>query len=341
MKLTAKEARDYFRKPRSEKAAILIYGPDAMLVAHAREATLKALTDGDDRADLRIDRIQGKDLGRNPHALEVAAKSQGFFAPEGRLIRIDEVGDASVEALRNAIDGHAPGDPFLVVTAGNLRASSKLRKLFESHGNALSAPVYSASLAPSEMRRMASDAGLNDLSEEAVQELLERGEELPPVVLEQLLRNLALFKMDDSGPVSRDDVRAVAPETVDGSIENLIEQVAERQVEGICRAFRSLSGRNQNAVPILIHANRVFRTILQVASDPSGPNQGIARLKPPVFGKKRDNLVRQARVWGVAGSEAALQEILETDRLVRSGARVPQLATVERVLLRIAKKRVN
>ena len=74
----------------------------------------------------------------------------------------------------------------------------------------------------------------------------------------------------------------------------------------------------------------------QVASDPGGAGAGIGKLRPPVFGPRRDRLQRQASAWGMHKLERALGLLLDTDLTLRSSADVPQMAVMERALLRLA-----
>ena len=90
------------------------------------------------------------------------------------------------------------------------------------------------------------------------------------------------------------------------------------------------------AVGLCIGATRHFRTLHTVASDPGGAGAGIGKLRPPVFGPRRDRIQRQASAWGMHKLERALALLLDTDLTLRSTAKVPEMALMERTLLRIA-----
>ena len=81
----------------------------------------------------------------------------------------------------------------------------------------------------------------------------------------------------------------------------------------------------------------MFRNILLVASDPSGPEVGVARIRPPVLGRKRQRLMQHATRWGAKGAESALLRLGRTDRYLRSGRPIPALEAVEGTLVRIAR----
>ncbi len=59
-------------------------------------------------------------------------------------------------------------------------------------------------------------------------------------------------------------------------------------------------------------------------------------MRPPVFGPRRDKLIRQAGAWGLARLEQALTLLVETDLSLRSAQRAPQMAVMERALIRLA-----
>ena len=63
---------------------------------------------------------------------------------------------------------------------------------------------------------------------------------------------------------------------------------------------------------------------------------GIARARPPVPYKRKDRLLRQARAWGTYKLENALQLLTDTDLQLRSASTAPQMALMERALIRLA-----
>jgi DNA polymerase-3 subunit delta len=89
-------------------------------------------------------------------------------------------------------------------------------------------------------------------------------------------------------------------------------------------------------VALAIQTLRHFRALHAAASDPQGPGAGIARMRPPIFGPRRDRMQRQAQAWGMFRLEDALRQLIETDLTLRSASRAPQMALMERTLMRLA-----
>ena len=59
-------------------------------------------------------------------------------------------------------------------------------------------------------------------------------------------------------------------------------------------------------------------------------------MRPPVFGPRRDRMLRQAQGWGMRRLEQALEVLVDTDLTLRSTSRAPTMAVMERALIRLA-----
>ena len=66
MKLTGAKAVSYFSKPDLSHCAILIYGADAMRVGLRRQELLKSLVGTKAEEEMRLTRISGADLRKEP-----------------------------------------------------------------------------------------------------------------------------------------------------------------------------------------------------------------------------------------------------------------------------------
>ena len=131
MKLAGREAARFLARPDPALAGVLLYGADPMRVALKRAALVEALIGPDGGAEMRLTRLAGADLRRDPAALLDAVKAVGFF-PGARVVLVEDAGDAVADTLRAALADWRPGDAQVVVTAGALGAGSALRKAFEA-----------------------------------------------------------------------------------------------------------------------------------------------------------------------------------------------------------------
>ena len=117
----------------------------------------------------------------------------------------------------------------------------------------------------------------------------------------------------------------------------MLDIVAEAKSGEIGPLMQRLRAQGVQPVTLCIGLMRHFRTLYAVAAAPGGPGEGINRVRPPVFGPRRDKVLRQAQGWGVERLQQALTVITETDLSLRSAAQTaPAMALVERAMIRLA-----
>ncbi|MBC7144547.1 MAG: DNA polymerase III subunit delta [Thioclava marina] len=335
MKLTGVAATRYFAKPEPERTGLLIFGMDAMRVALRRQEVIAALIGPQGEEEMRLSRIAGGDLRKQPSLLLDAIKEVGFF-PGPRVAFVEDATDAMADAVTTALDEWRDGDAQIVVTAGSLTGKSKLRKAFEGHKNAYAIGIYDDPPSREEIEDILRRAGLRDISNEAMTDLVTLSRALDPGDFRQTVEKIALYKFGDDTPLTPADVAACAPSSVEAGVDDVLSIVAEGRAPELGPVMRRLESQGVQPVQLAIAAMRHFRALHAAASDPQGPGSGIARIRPPVFGPRRDRMQRQAQSWGMYKLETALKELVEADLTLRSASRAPQMAVMERALMRLA-----
>ncbi len=336
MKLSARDANRYFGNPEADRTGLLIYGPDAMRVALKRQEVIAALIGPQGEEEMRLTRIPGADLRKDKAAVLDAIKEVSFF-PGPRVVFVEGATDAGAPAILSALEDWAEGDAQIVVTAGQLKASSKMRKAFEGHRNAYAVGIYNDPPSREEIEADLKAAGLGNVEQEAMTDLFNLARELDPGDFRQTCEKLALYKFKDDLPVTSEDVAACAPVSTEAALDDILNIVAEGRAREIGPVLRKLEAQGVNPVLLIISATRHFRALYGAAADPGGAAAGIARMRPPIFGPRRDRMVRQASSWGAPKLEQALTGLTDTDLQLRSaGQRAPEMALVERLFLRLA-----
>ncbi|MEP4195042.1 MAG: DNA polymerase III subunit delta [Aliishimia sp.] len=336
MKLSPREAPGYFAKPKPTATGLLIYGPDAMRIALRRQEVIKALIGPEGEEEMRLTRISGGDLRKDPARALDAIKAVSFF-PGPRAVFIEEANDTAAPAILSALEDWQSGDAQLIVTSGQLKATSKLRKGFENHKNAYATGIYDDPPTREDIVRALRDAGIALPDRDIMSALSDLARALDPGDFRQTMEKLALYKRGDSTPISGEDITACAPASTEAELDDILHIVAEARAADIGPILRRLQSQGANPVSLTIAATRHFRTLHAAASDPGGAASGIGRARPPVFGPRRDRMVRQAQNWGAHKLETALTVLTDTDLTLRSaGQTAPQMALVERAFIRLA-----
>lgn len=335
MKLSARDAAAWIAKPPEDRPGTLIYGEDAMRVALKRGDLIARLIGpaGDD--EMRLSRIAAGDLRRDPAALVDAAKARGFF-PGPRAVLLEDATNQHADAVLRALGDWSSGDAHIVVTAAALKPTSALRKGFEKHARAAAIPVYNDPPGRDEIAAALAAAGIKDVPSGAMTALAAIAQTLTPGDLRQTLEKVALYKHGDSTPLTPEEIDLCAPASVEAALDDAVAVVADCQTQRIGPVVRRLEAQGLQPVALCIGMTRHFRLLHTAAADPGGPGSGIAKLRPPVYGPRRDAILRQAQAWGTPRIEQALHLLTDTDLSLRSAARVPAMALMERTLIRLS-----
>ena len=336
MKLSPRDASRYFARPEAGRTGLLIYGPDAMRIALKRQELIAALIGPGGEEEMRLTRMSAGDLRKDPALLLDAIKAQGFF-PGPRVAFVEDATEALSAPIMAALADWQEGDAQIIVTANQLKATSKLRKAFEGHANAYAVGIYDDPPSRAEIEGSLAKVGLGNIGSDAMTDLTALAQDLDPGDFRQTVEKLALYKLDDDTPVNAGDITACAPASTEADLDDVLNIVAEGRSSEIGPVMRRLKAQGTQPVSLCIGATRHFRALYTAASDPGGAAQGIGRMRPPIFGPRRDRMLRQAQGWGAPKLEQALTILTDTDLQLRSaGQRAPGMALVERALIRLA-----
>jgi DNA polymerase-3 subunit delta len=327
MKLGRRDGAGIVAKPPKDKLGLLLYGGDSMRVALKRQEYLKALLGPAAEEEMRLTRIAGADLRREPALLMDAIKAVGFF-PGPRAAFVEGATELVAQTIVQTMADWQPGDAQIIVTAGDLKKTSKVLKAFEAHRDAYAWGIFDDPPDRAEIERLLTEADLR--TDGATMGALENlARSLDPGDFRQTLEKLSLYKLSEPNTdVTLDDLSACAPASIEAAVDDILNIVAEKQTTLIGPLMRRLQSQGVNAVTLSIMAMRHFRTLHRTACTPGAPIWGV---------RDRDRVQRQARDWGTAKLETALGILTDTDLQLRSaGQTAPAMAIIERTFIRLA-----
>ena len=335
MKMTGRDAAAYLKNPSPTHSAILIFGADPMRVATKRQDVINALVGPNGEEEMRLTRINGVDLRKDPATLLDAIKAQGFF-PGHRVAFVEEANDGLSKTFEAALKDWQAGDAQVVVTAGQLTAKSALRKVFEGRADAVAIGIYDDPPTRDEIEATLAESGLKIPNRDVMDAIMALSQTLEPGDFRQTIEKVSLYKRGDTTDLTVEDINACAPSGAEVDIDDILDVVTFGRSDQIGPALRNLYAQGVTPVALCIGAMRHFRRLHVVASDPGGPGLGVGKLRPPVFGPRRDKIARQAGSWGRDRLERALTALTDTDLQLRSASAAPQPALMERTLIRLA-----
>jgi DNA polymerase-3 subunit delta len=320
----------YLGAPASSLAALL-YGPDLGLVRERAAILAKATTARpDDPFDVAI--VAESDLENDDGRLEEELTAISMMGGR-RLVRVRLNNDkpGTEDALSKILASHVAGDfnaeAFLLVEAGNLRATSPLRKVAERAELCATIPCYSDE--PGDVARMAREALAADklgLAPDAMDLFVAR---LPQErgVARQEIERLALYLGPGSGAVgSSADLAGFLGVEPEASLADAADDAFGGRLgaahAGIRRASQEGEAGPAAVRAMGLHLGRLRRAIVMNQAGMALP-QVVKELR--IFWKAEREFMRQARGWTLADIDRIQSEILAADEACKQTGSPDQL----------------
>lgn len=294
------------RNPDPAIRVVVVYGSDEGLVSERSETFARAVAGNSDDPFSRL-RFDAGTLADDPARLADEAHAVPLFGGR-RAISIRVSGNVRIEAMLQAILDTPPVDSWIVVSAGDLKKTSPLRKLAESHRGAAAIACFADAardldkLIDEELKAaglsMAGDARSALRSLIGGDRLASRGE----------VQKLMLYAAD-KGEITAEDVRAVIGDASAFDVDEVVDAAAAGDPAGVARSYGRLVASGTPGFVILGAAIRHFnflhraRALLE-AGEPA--DAIVARAMPPVFFQRRAGVIRQIDTWRIPMIERAM-----------------------------------
>ena len=336
MKLNSRDVVSFLNSPPKGVAGVLIYGNEPMRVSDKRQELIKSLLGSNAEEEMRLARISRESLKKAPAQAIDLCKAQGFF-PGARALLIEEANETISDIIIEAIDTWKDGDATIIVTASSLKPSSSLRKYFEQEKNIFSLAIYDNPITKFEVEQIIAGSGLQNVTPEILKQLAEIASDLQPGDFKQTIEKLTLYKLQDKTPITFQDIINCTPISNEAGIDDILNVILAGKHFKVSHLLSRLRSQGILPVTLIITATKHFKILFSIISNPNGISSGAAALRPPVYGPRKEALIRQARDWGPLKIKTAIQFLVATDFQLRSSnQKIPQMALVERLFIRIA-----
>lgn len=316
--------------------AVLVYGRDDGLVRERAEMIGKQITP--DLSDpFQVARPSTEDMKQTPSILLDEANAISMMGGR-RLVRYAAAGTEAAEPFKILLDAENV-DGLVVVTAGDLKPSSALRKAAEASKGALAIACYedNARDLMGLIQSVLSEASLT-ASQDAVHYLADNlgGDRM---VSRGELEKLVLYKGPGGGQVSLEDAKACVGDTAAIGLNQIAEAVTAGNMVSLERLLERAWTAGENAIAIIrTLQNRLMRFHLARGYMDQGlsPVDSIGKLRPPVFFGEKDRFQMEVSRWSTKKIEQALSILMEAELDCKTTGN-PADVICARTLLRLAK----
>lgn len=285
---------------------VLIYGVDEGLVAERTATFIKAVTGATDDP-FSIVRLEQSAIADDPGRLADEADAVPLFGGR-RAIAIRLAGNASIIPALEALLAVPPVDSWVVISGGDLRKTSPVRRLCETETGAAAIACYADT--GRDLDRVIDEetkaAGLKIAAEArvALKDLIGADR----LASRSEVQKLCLYAAGQA-EITTDDVEKIIGDASPFEIDEAIDALALGDAGSFARAWRRLIATGTPGSVIAGAAIRHFNFLHRArAAYDAGERAGdlVARTMPPIFFKRRANVERAIALWPLARIERAL-----------------------------------
>lgn len=339
MKITYRDVDAQIKKLSPQYQAVLIYGPDEGLVRERATIIAKQIVE-DLQDPFLVANIDADKLKSEPGLLADEAAAISMMGGR-RVIRVEGAGENTNKAAAGFLNNPI-GDGLIVITAGNLRPTSGLRKTFEKAKNAAIIACYEDNQASLDalIHEVMRDSGLSIEGDAAAFLQMNLGSDR--LVSRSELNKLSIYMGSQgsrpSDMVTLDDVTACVGDSGALSIDMITNATLGGNLKQLDDSLFKAFNRGEHAVAVLrslirkLQRMHLVRGYMDQGYD---ADQAMGKLYPRVFAMETRKFKADLMKWttGRLASAMAITSAAEQDCKTTG---MPVEAVCARACLRIA-----
>lgn len=337
MKLNKNDITAQVRKLDPIYRAVLVYGRDEGLVRERADKIARQVVK-DLRDAFQVANIEPARLKPEPFLLADEAAAISMMGGR-RVVRVDGAGENVTEAAKSFLSNPV-GDGLVIMTAGGIKATSALVRLFNTAKNAAAIACYEDNQGDLQNLIMAvmgrHNLGLDPDAAAYLQNnlgsdrMVSRGE----------LEKLALYKgpHDVRQNITLDDARACVGDSGTLTLDMIATATTGGDLKTLDDTLFKAFNRGENAIPILRNlARRLQKLHLVRGSMDKGipAEQAIRTVVYSPYSPEKKSLMSQLGKWSISRLSHALEIVMEAESDCKITG-LPAEAICARACLRIA-----
>jgi len=337
----AKLSEAQFAQSITSKADIrlfLIFGQDESSISDIAANMCTAMGSEAERIDLSSDQIR-----RDPAILADEAGAIGLFGDK-RYIRLHIAREEGLSAIENLLEAEQAGNP-VIATAGDLKKTSKIRKLAESSPLAMTHicyPMDEPKMAAA-IQQMAKAAGLR--LDRALAQRMAASSNCDRKLAASEIEKLALYyDAEPSGAVEveRDIFDALSAANDEENINALVNYILGGKMKQLGVELLAARQTGILGIALIRSMQRRLAMLIGLRSKADG-GQSISNLanSPAIFWKDRDAVAGQLSRWPSVRLAALNGHLLEVEKKLMSVKSDMTEIVLEQELTRIARVAAN
>lgn len=289
----------------SKARSILFFGPDQGGVFEFAASC----TQGVDK-----ERIDAKEI--DPGHIASLLGSGSLFGGATSVV-IDGASDQHLKSIQAILEAPFVDGARMIVLAGDLKASSKLRKHYQSQDDLIGVPLYT--LRDNEIQSFATQyfksqgLSLDPQARTAIGQRLSGDRALAARACEVVALH-ALGR--DAGSVGSVDVQAVLDTVDEDALNAPIDHALKGDPAAAVKALRLRLASGENFVAMLRFFSARLHRFRDLAASGLSPRDAVAKARPPIFWTEKDMITRMLATLSVAKIDRMLERLDRTEHQI-------------------------
>lgn len=338
MKIATNSINSFVASPPKDCQAVLLYGVDSGRVRELVQkitATILGASASDSFAKIELSEAE---ILADPPRLADELSAISMMAPK-RVIIIYDAGNKLTKIIESATTCFNK-DTYLILSADELDSKSTLKALFEKNSNCAAIACYKDEVVniQSIIRQKFTEAAIKFDNEVVAYLASQLGNDR--FVTYQELDKIILF-VGDEKILRLQDAMLLVNSNQDTKLDDLINAVADRNLTALEKNLSQHIKEGTQPILYLRSLQRYFSRLYDIrAKMASGQNadMAVSNLRPPVFFKQKDILVRHANSWNIDNIVAAIKLLLSAELACKTSD-IPPAPASSRKLFQITRLR--
>ncbi len=321
----AGQVESFLKNPDPNIKVVLLYGSDQGAVHENARALSKHARAGNDDPLLVVS-LNEDDIARDPTKLMDEAAAIPMFGGN-KVIELELTGERQSGVVAQYLETPI-SQTLIIIEAGNLKPSSKLRKLIEASKVAVTLPCFADS--EQDIQRVARHyieaEGFKIESQALVFLARHLGSDRGVTMreLERLILYMGPHKkpQETAGIITLEDVEKIIGDNVALSLNNLVDAVALGKLDQTDHEMIRLEMGGHDIQRMLIglrmHFQNLHKTLCVIQNGGDMKSALRTAFKPPLHFKREPFVKQQLQLWSLRKVEAALSILYETERHCRT-----------------------
>ena len=321
MKLHESNLIQFLRNLPKSKKVFLLHGTVESKVLYYRKVLETKLLGKQARKEMRLITLDRALLIKEKTLLLDEVKTRSFFGGQKGVL-LENISDKEVPIILETLNTLEEEDPFLILTAGFLNQSSKLRKLIEANISSCAIGFYQTEMSSAEISNILEKWQVKVTENSVIDALRDFSNLYNFLEFRQELKKLAIFKSFDDKPLSLNELESVFSSESNPDEKKLVDFLIQKSTQPVIDYFQNHGSTIKNPISIILRANNQFKILHKILCHEDDMSEILKTIWPPVLGKNKERLINTSKSWTINSVEQAIKVLKKMDLALKKSSKI-------------------